>query len=564
MGPTGPQLYSIVSKGTVGELRSFLKDFPKTNMDEKTLNAETALYLSCARGSWDMALELLNHGAKAYGGCTQFQMTCLHWVFALDPPVQSTAVARLVQGGADIDAVTPRPVPFIHYPFSLPAGTPLHWAIATGSYTAIQALLDNEAKVTLRDGSDPYRYDERVRMLNSFGETLNDVYSFSEVGTQGPSPLDCAAMNFDPYIFEYLLSSERRREININDADEEGFTVLHRLSTSAVRCTNSGCSFSFLPFQGSPENLDDRLRRTVVAIKSLGGDFEKLTTPKASTAQKRQADGQELDFERYTPPMLAALGGWPRVVKALLEAGASAATENQQGNTALHCVSEDKRFTAETVRILVEAGAAPCHANRVGVTPLQRVAMRRSIGAMEILLSRGADIEDTNKMPRPTLKGSSIFAPLALKDYAADIFDETYDVEVAGLLEKHLLGCADEEKRMRVVRRCAPGHPGGTLLHRFAECFMRHSAAVLIQCGADVNATTTRYEFVQSPDCNRSVKVPRPETALDAAARAQAFHIKLMERDMRYTRPEHKHICMKADAVIMSLRNAGGIRLQGV
>lgn len=537
----------------MGELRGFLETFPNTDVNERTPNAQTALYLSCARGSWEMALELLSRGADAYGGCTDLEMTCLHWVFAFDPSVQSTAVARLIQGGADINAVVPGTVPFSLYPFSLPAGTPLHWAVATESHTAIKALLDNGAKVTVRDRSDPYRYDARVRMLNAFGDMLRDTYSFSEVGTHGLLPLDCAAMNFDPYIFEYLLTSEQRPHIDINDADEQGFTVLHRLSTSSVRWTNSGCSFSFLPFQGSPVSLNDRLKRTVVAIKLLGGDFEKPTTDKA---QKSRAGGQRLNVEKYTPLMLAALGEGPRVVQALLEAGALTGTENERGNTALHCVSEDRRVTAETVRILVEAGAVPCHANKDGVIPLQKVAVRRGAEALDVLLSRGEDIEDTDHDPRPLLRGSSIFAPLAIKDYGADVSDESYDEEFAGLLKRHLLGCADAEKRMRVVTRCAPGHLDGRLLHSFAECFVRHSVPVLILCGAEISATVTRYEFIRPPDGTQSQKVPRLETALDAVIRAKGRHENMMERDMSYTKLEHEYICKRADAVIRSLQEA--------
>lgn len=145
------------------------------------------------------------------------------------------------------------------------------------SHTAIKAFVEQGADLLIRDGSDPYTYDERIRALNRFGSQNLQAHSVSETVTQGLSPLDLAASQHDPFIFELLVSLGG--QVKINAVDEEGFSVLHRLSASNERRTRTGNAFSTLPFRGSRVRMRDDLRRTVAAIKALGGDMELLKTP---------------------------------------------------------------------------------------------------------------------------------------------------------------------------------------------------------------------------------------------------------------------------------------------
>lgn len=559
--PFSHQLHEIASHGIVGQLKpELLLGSTGDVVDMPTSEGESPLFLACARGSWDMAVELLRHGADAGRICNRFQITCLHWSFAFDSSVQSTAVESLVQNGGRIDAVVPCPVPFPHYPFCLPAGTPLHWATVTGSHTAVKALLMQGADPTLRDGSDPYRHDDRVRVLNPVDMLSEEPSSFSEIGTEGLSPLDYAAAEHDPFIFEFLLSSLKR--VDINATDEEGFTVLHRLSTSPRRRTRLGCSFSFLPFRGASLSLEGQLERTIVAIKSLGGNFEQLTTPMSAKSQVKQLEGQDFRFESYTPLMLASVSARVGVVRSLLRAGAAAETQNPDGKNALHhalcCTVHDKDAMNDVVRLLLEAGASPTVARNDGVTPLQLAAQCRNMEAMNMLLSRGADLEDVDRNSRSMYRGSNVLIHFARKiPYSQNLFDEDDDLAVSGLLERELLaqeGVA--EKRRRLVTHYAPGNFGGTLLYSFSRSLMRHTVKTLLKCGADANALSTEHGC--RAEGGRMIKWKRQSTPLDAALRSGDKDEQDMVQSMKYTGDEYQHLRMRLGDVIKSIKEAGG------
>lgn len=55
-----------------------------------------------------------------------------------------------------------------HYPFTLPQGSALHWAVLMQCHSAIKALIENGADPRLRNGSDPYAYDDRIRPFHTF------------------------------------------------------------------------------------------------------------------------------------------------------------------------------------------------------------------------------------------------------------------------------------------------------------------------------------------------------------------------------------------------------------
>ncbi|KAI1088281.1 hypothetical protein F5B19DRAFT_496567 [Rostrohypoxylon terebratum] len=546
------RLHSIVTNGSVAQLKDYLSSTVKIDINQRNTHGDSLLYLACARGSWDIVAELLDRGASASGAYSKYHITCLHWAFAFDPSDQPKAIKRLIQSGADINAKVSQPLPFFHYPFELPAGTPLHWAIVTQSHEAVQALVESGADVNVRDGSDPYQYDHRVRVLGAFGSLNQDVYSFSETGTKGLSPMDYAVKGYDPFLFELLLALKKR--VNINDVDEEGFSVLHRLGSMVTRQTRSGLSFFSLPFQGiSTEQRTQFSIRTVRAIKSLGGDIERLSTPNVNLAQARQ--NQALDFsnwETYTPLMLAASSGRPDAVDALLKVGADVNKENNMGTIALHCVSEEEHGVAEIGHILISQGAATKHRNKLGATPLQKASIRKNIELMDMLLSHGADIEDVNMENGPQ-KGWSVLVKLSQPNFGEDILDESWDEEVARFIDKWLRN-ANTDKRLRIVRRCDPG--GGTLLDTFAGNHMRHTVPVLIYHGSHVNAISQRSTMRFKEE--KQFKLIFQKTPLDAAVEAREKEKREMGTKRHHTAQEHARILERAAAVIKALKDAGG------
>lgn len=99
------------------------------------------------------------------------------------------------------------------------------------------------------------------------------------------------------------------------------------------------------------------------------------------------------------------------VARALLDAGADVRAKNRRGAEPLHYGSDgrpgqgDPDAQRAMIELLVDAGADANALDKSGVAPIHRAVRTRAIGAVNGLLSRGAD-------PRKPNKGGS--TPLAL------------------------------------------------------------------------------------------------------------------------------------------------------
>jgi ankyrin repeat protein len=541
--PNCTALHEIVISGSTTQVRDFCSSHENYNIEERTACDETPLYLACARGEMDIATELISRGASASVTCTEFGISCLHWVFTYTEPFLNRAIVRLREAGADIDAMTVEPVPFPHYPFILPAGSALHWAIATGNHAAARALIEQGASLNIRNGSDPYRYDRRVRVLEGVGID-QDPYSEPERPTQGLSPLDYAAMQHDPFVFETLHSSGTH--VDINAVDEEGFTVLHRLSSGHIYHTREGSSFSLLPFRGSPDTLDQNLRRTISAIRSLGGNLEMLTTPWTSYPN--------WPVESRTALMLAVESGLPNVVRALVDAGACPNTKNEAGKTALFYLSEEKNIDFESAKILVSAGADVNHraGHGKGNSALCMAAHRTNLDLVDLFLSCGANIEERYLNSGVRQKRlCSIFGLLAKKLPDVDDDDAANDQQVASILEKYLFTAPDADQRHRIMEHDVGGR---TLLYRFSEVAFPHTVNSLLRHGAQVGAQAECC-LERDPE---ALPLKSHETPLYVARnfKRNGDHIRNIGQKTK-TVPDYNTQFEKMDMVVKSLVDAG-------
>ena len=531
-------LHNIAGKGSADQLQEFMKSFPDQDIEEKAGKNISPLFLACARGAWDIVLILLEQGADASIACgTRFGITCLHWIFAFASH-QLEVTSALVKNGANVNAVVPKSVPFWHYPFFLPSGTPLHWAVIAGSHAAIRALLEHGADPAVRDGCDPYTFDPNIRHFEKFGGIHQEAFS-AKVPTRGLSSLDYAAMEYDPFLFEHILhSGTNRSSIDTNATDEEGMTVLHRLGTSYIRRTRVGTRYSYLAFRGSLKNSEDQLKRTIAAIKLLGGNLEQLTTKRVRGAISGN----------YTPLMVAVYSNCTDVVRALLHAGTDASTENEEGKTALYYLGHHSKPDSITIaRILLEWGASPVHRDRKGRSPLVYASLSHHTDFAELLLSRGGNIEDTMFSTYP--ENQNVFMELAARS-----FYEGYDIRFARILDQYVFNNPDVRKRKSVIMHKA--EQGMTLLHVCAYHGLRRSVEGLIRHGAEVNAPMRHFIGRLS----REQVKDWIEFPLDKVIKQRQDVEERMLKYKEYSSTKYYDTCARMDAVIKLLKEAGGVQ----
>jgi ankyrin repeat protein len=544
------RLHWLVTCGTPAALQTYLESERDIDIDRLTAREETAVYLACARGSLEMLQILLANGADCRMTCTQWRISCLHWAFAFDEDTQAQVISCIVAAGANLDTMTSGDTPFPHYPFILPRGTPLHWAVATGSHVMIEALILHRANVLARNGHDIYVYDRRVRALNEFGgANLDDMeaYSVPNGNVEGLTALDYAAMALDYFIFEDLI--RLGLPCDVNDVDEEGLSVLHRLSTSPRRRTRTGNQFCDTVFRGARSERHEALVRSIKAITELGGNLELLTTRSSTIFDYT---GIEATFPQYTPLMMAALGTSEELVDVLLSAGAEVNAVNDKGGTALLCVSEDVEAASKIIPILISHGAEINHADHHGSTAVAIAAGYCITDTVELLLSKGADIESKSSAEDAAFQGCSIFGMLASADKP---FNDAEDQSLRRMLEDYVFASPDRAKRRRVVDQGDSN--GHTLLHHYSRNGLPHCVKALLSNSAPVNAIERRYRTER--DGSMDVRLTWYETPLDAAQITRDRKVKDMQRGSIHTLEQNEDILSKLNAVIDALQAAGGV-----
>ncbi|KAJ5168573.1 uncharacterized protein N7482_004167 [Penicillium canariense] len=180
-------LHAAAALGAVDAVQELL-DATKLAVDVENEDAETPLYKAFQAGHIKVIEVLLQRGARPSSRNRQ-KLTPLHWLFMVPEGAIHHIAKRMIEGGADVNAVTepmvkensggfPEKIQILHYPFELPHGTPFHWACFFRNMTAMDALL-------------------------SLGVNINAVYHGSDSST---TPLALAAYTGESAIAKYLMS----------------------------------------------------------------------------------------------------------------------------------------------------------------------------------------------------------------------------------------------------------------------------------------------------------------------------------------------------------------------
>jgi ankyrin repeat protein len=546
------RLHWLSAFGTVEDLKTYLSRTSGTYVNAISERRETALYLACVRGSWGHVEVLLDYRADPAIKCTASEFTCLHWAIGFDTAVCKTVVQELIKAGAEVNAlVSLQDTPFPHYPFVLPAGTPLHWAVATSRHVTIKALIDAGANALQRNNSDPYMYDDRVRWLYAIGGPNSEGCTFPEADCLGLSSLDIAAIYRDPFLFQTHV--DKSAHIDMDSADEEGFTVLHRLATNQTFRTSRRITYSPRPFRNA---TDAKVLRAIVkAVLILGGNIEILTSSAETTKRKEQRP-TDLDKASYTPLMLAMLEGDKDLVETLLDCGASVHTENLVGETALfhtsHRANAAQPDLIRCVRKLISRGADVNHHSSNGNCALLSAAQSRLIPVFDFLLSKDASIDERDCMEHTLTPGKSVFASFASNRDGSD-------EEVLELLKTHVLNARNAAKKGRVVQGSADN--GQTLLHEFVAFAMPQCAELVLQHGARVNALHRRTTFMKDNQPNEGKKIWY-ETPWDAIAVSKSYFDDSMSAQVTRSLQQLTNVQARWEECEELLKSHGGVACQ--
>lgn len=508
----GDKLLHILSSVTASEgLKEILKLIDPREVNALNDCGETALYRACMAGETSNVLLLLSQDADPSIIPSHRGPTCLHWLFHFNPPDIDTIARELISHGAPIDSSSEQKVPTLHYPFTLPVGTPLHWAVEMSAAEATQSLLRQGAISSFRDGSDPYAYDENVRHLDMSLPPDWVRYSAPKNTTLGFSAIDVAVKNRDPEILDMLLSNDS--SVDPNDTDEEGYSPLHRLDAGEWRYTIHGSAVWCPLFQGPTAARAESLRKTVDVLLQHGFQLDKLTKPKTSTTSG-------LGFSDQTALMVAVAKRNTETIKTLLDAGADVNVASTEGETALLSFTDDYLYDeaqqSKVVSLLLGANANLHARDSRHNTPFLRAASIGLLGVATALLNHGTDLRDRKKNTTSNHYGLTAFALLARCPLQrAPEHDEWFLSQLTLHILPRLAQPEGLEIRNELLEQA--DLDGGTLLHYTAKEGLVRSCAILVEAKVNVNGLRRREKF------RRGGTVISYRTPLDESLKSETY-----------------------------------------
>lgn len=272
---------------------------------------ETPLYKACLAGHHSTVEALIALSADASITSKPYGLSPLHWLFNFEKQHIAYISQLLVsKGGANVNAQTASErvgvgaqcIPFEHFPFHWPFGTPLHWAAFARSVTAADALLGLGADI---NGGDSH-YDSEAQ-----------------------TALNMAAYRGDSEIMKYLLE----KGADPRKTGGKGRTPFHMMVyNSSNRLFGFWKGLQSWVYNGSFETHLHEIQECVLATRKAGGDL----------------DGRRGSNTGNTPLLDAANAVDCVVTLALLTAGADAnLLESYSQHSPLHIwVSVDNKQLA--------------------------------------------------------------------------------------------------------------------------------------------------------------------------------------------------------------------------
>lgn len=255
-------LHYLAFYGYCDEIETIVRIIPYNDVQDGV--GQTPLFLACLAGHSQVAMLLLDHGASA--GKADFQgVTPLHLLSSFDARDTAAIAQMMMKNGGRLNARSKTLGQFPSQTLGKHDGTPLLWAVAGGSLSAVEILMEHRA--------DPF--DEAGMAIETNGKyywcpvhlaaaehryDMLEVLLSSSGGFLGPSKLNTCFRQYGQEISEKLLPlfwatsfktlSFFDRIIlhgsNFKEAAKKTISMLVRLGADPFKCSPSGRPESML------------------------------------------------------------------------------------------------------------------------------------------------------------------------------------------------------------------------------------------------------------------------------------------------------------------------------
>ena len=491
------------------------------NIEARNLPGHTPLILASIVRSPAAVAALLEAGADP-DAHYRHGLTSLHVVpvphprFAHTREIRATTtiLSALLEAGADPNARSGSGLQWLCYRplvVTFPEGgaTPLHGVAGLDNPAAVAAVLEA--------GSDPNALDVTGHPPLSYwagrGEDPVILTALLEAGAEfqtrdidGLSQLHLAAERDRPASVMALLDAGA----DLNARNNAGRTALHA-ATASIELHPSAVSMAaaavaVLLDAGANPNARDSSGATPLQL-APAGSREMMSALMDAHAGRTVQSPNVRDAFGYTALHAAARVDSPRLIAALLEAGAEIDALDNEGNTPLLLASgptwrvglnvPPPSYSPAAIAALASAGANLDARDKHGFAALHRAAIWGRIDTMEVLLDAGADpavLDDDGRTP----------LQVALEEWA---FEKSDTAAIAALAEAEANRQGGNQNEFAAVVALAVGNPealgsarvdlnardteGRTVMHwlpAWRDSVALPALSALLDAGADLNA----------------------------------------------------------------------------
>jgi ankyrin repeat protein len=418
------------------------------SLDKKDVagaDGTAALVWAASRNDLQMADLLLRAGADAKSA-TEYGATALYAAAAYP---DAAMTEKLLAAGADPNRAL------------LSGETPLMEAARRGNLATVRALLTAGADVNAQEsggGQNALMWATSERQTAVIEELVRRGADVSAGSKTGFTALMFAAQQGDVDIAKILVRAGAKPNdpqpktlltpLIIASAMGHVQTVDYLLDNGADpnHIDARGYVALHLVVRDSDYGIDLKGKDNIVAIvKSL---LAHKADPNIRLKQQRPAvTTNEISLQGSTPLVLAAEVNNLEVVKALLDAGADPLATTEHGTTPLMLASgggtdvqrmrlpEERATAVETAKLLIERGADVTAVGQYGWTALHAAAYQGLNDVIELLVSKGAKIDEMDTFGQTPL---SISLSVLTRDIGARRLQipRRYRKDVADLLLK--------------------------------------------------------------------------------------------------------------------------------